>query len=139
MNILTKCKLIVKKKNHGTVPLTQLSFSQNIFQTLSIPNRKSYGAEVLRECSSHTMCHVSSHSMCHLSFFVMCHVSHVTCPLSPVTCHLLPITCQNNFFSLILFRKKKKKKVFCLSFKKIEQSGGGQKNPRLNAKALRRS
>ena len=48
--------------------LSDSSFSSNIFQTLSIPNRKSYGAEIFRDCSSHTMCHVSR---------IMCHLSHV--------------------------------------------------------------
>ena len=58
----------------------------NIFKTLSIPNRKSQGAEILRQCSSHTMCHVSC-VMCHLSL-VTCHVSYVTCHLSCVICHM---------------------------------------------------
>ena len=59
--------------------LGETSFSLNIFQTLSIPNRKSQGAEILRECSSDTMCHVSC---------VMCHVSLIMCHMSPVTCHM---------------------------------------------------
>ena len=47
------------------------------FQTLSIPNRKSKGAEILREFSSYTICDLSC----------------ITCHLSPVTCHLSPVTC----------------------------------------------
>ena len=58
----------------------------NIFKTLSIQNRKSQRAEILRECSSHTMCYVSC-VICHVSR-VMCHVSLVTCHVSPVTCHM---------------------------------------------------
>ena len=34
--------------------MSDWSFSSNIFQTLSFPNRKSKGAEILRECSLHT-------------------------------------------------------------------------------------
>ena len=50
----------------------------NIFKTLSIPKQNSYGAEILRECSSHNMYHVSP---------VPCHVSCVMCHLSPVIFH----------------------------------------------------
>ena len=45
------------------------------FKTLSIPNCKNCGADILRECSSLTMCHMShamfqvSHVRCHMSFF----------------------------------------------------------------------
>ena len=31
----------------------------NIFKVLSIPNHKSWKAEILRECSPPTMCHMS--------------------------------------------------------------------------------
>ena len=44
-----------------------------IFTTLSIPNRKSSRADILRECSPPTMCHMSC-VMCPNSC-VMCHVS----------------------------------------------------------------
>ena len=57
----------------------------NIFKVLSIPNHKSWGAEILRECSPPTMCHMSR---------VICHVSGVTCQVSRVTC---------NFIIIILF------------------------------------
>ena len=48
---------------------------QSKYLQKNIPNGKSQGAELLRECSSHTMCHVSH---------VMCHLSPVTCILSYV-------------------------------------------------------
>ena len=41
-----------------------------IFKTLSIPNSKSWGAKILRECSTPTMWHMSC---------VTCYVSRVTC------------------------------------------------------------
>ena len=44
-----------------------------IFKTLPIPNRKSWEAEILRECSPATMCHMSC---------VTCHLSHVWCCMS---------------------------------------------------------
>ena len=59
----------------------------NLFKDLSIPNHKSWGAEILRECSPPTMCHMSR---------VICHVSGVTCQVSGVTCH---------FCFLLLFSK----------------------------------
>ena len=65
--------------------------SGNIFQTLSIPNQKSQGAEILREFLSHTMCHVSC---------VMCHVSHIICHMSRVTFHLSHVKIQIYFLSL---------------------------------------
>ena len=49
-----------------------LSF--RIFKALSILNRKSWGAVILRECSPPTMCHMS-HVMCQVSG-VRCQVSH---------------------------------------------------------------
>ena len=45
----------------------------NIFMVLSIPNHKSWGAEILRECSPPTMCHMSR---------VICHMSGVRCQVS---------------------------------------------------------
>ena len=51
----------------------------NIFNVLLIPNHKSWGAEILRECSPPTMCHMSHDT---------CHVSHVRCHVSGVTCHV---------------------------------------------------
>ena len=59
-------------------------------------------AEILRRCSSHTMCHISC----------------VTCHMSPVTCHLSHVKCKKkNFFFLtfFFFKKERKKK---LSFQK---------------------
>ena len=44
---------------------------------MSIINHESWGAEILRECSPPTMCHVSC---------VTCQVSGVTCHVSRVTC-----------------------------------------------------
>ena len=53
-------------------------FSQNIFKTPSLPSRKKYGPDILRECSPPTICHMS-HVMCHTQMLhVMCPVSHVT-------------------------------------------------------------
>ena len=50
-----------------------------IFKTLSFPNCKSKGADILREYSTPTMWHISH---------VMCHVSHVTWHMSNVMCHV---------------------------------------------------
>ena len=44
----------------------------NIFKALSIPNRKSQRAEILRECSSHTMCHLS-----HVKIFSFFHLKKI--------------------------------------------------------------
>ena len=56
-------------------------FVQNLqeswINTLSIPNRKNWGAEILRECLPPTMCHMS-HVPCQVSC-VRCHVSGVKC------------------------------------------------------------
>ena len=71
----------------------------NIFKALLIPNRKSQRAEILRECSSHTLCHVSR---------IMCHVSHVTCHMSHVTCHLSHV--KNIFLTHFYLKKKNKNK-----------------------------
>ena len=91
---------------------------ENIFETLSIPNQKSQGADMQRECSSHTMCHVSI-VMCYVSI-VICHVScvmsHMSCViLSHVTCHLLNVQ--------IIFPniKKYKKYIYIISFKKMDK------------------
>ena len=64
--------------NRGCSTITFISHSFNdwvilsfrIFKTLLIPNRKSWGAETLRECSSPSMCHM---------WRVMCQVSGVKC------------------------------------------------------------
>ena len=53
-----------------------LSF--RIFKTLPISNGRSWGAEILRECSTPTMCHMSC---------VISHMSQVTCYMSCVPCH----------------------------------------------------
>ena len=55
----------------------------NIFKALWIPNHKSWGAEILRECSPPSTCHMSG-VRCHVSY-VRCHVSGVTCQVSCVT------------------------------------------------------
>ena len=49
----------------------------NIFKVLSIPNHKSWGAEMLRKCSPPTMCQMSR---------VIYHVSGVRCQVSGVRC-----------------------------------------------------
>ena len=46
----------------------------DIFRTPSLPNRKSYGAEILREGSPPPL--------------VMSHMSHVMCHVSKVRCHM---------------------------------------------------
>ena len=61
----------------------------------SIPHRKCEGAEILRECSSHTMCHVSA---------FMCHLSCVTCHVSPVTFHLSHV--KKKYILFFFFTKK---------------------------------
>ena len=48
---------------------------KHIFNILSVSNRKSWGAEIERECSPPTMCHTSC---------VSCHMSCVMCQLSGV-------------------------------------------------------
>ena len=40
---------------------------ENIFKTLSLPSRKSFGPEILREFSPPPMCHMS-HFMCYVSY-----------------------------------------------------------------------
>ena len=75
----------------------------------------------MRECSSHTMCHVSC-VMCHVSQ-VMCHVSRVTCHLSHVTCHVSPVTCH---LSRVTCHMPKKNYIF-LSLTRIGQSGGASR------------
>ena len=63
------------------------SFSESVSQPFP-PNHKpdELGAEILRECSLPTTCHMS-HVACHMSH-VMCHVSSVKCHVSHVTCHM---------------------------------------------------
>ena len=72
---------------HSFIQLLML-FSQ-IFQTSQIPNRQSQRAEILRECSPHTISHLSC---------VTCHVSPVICHLSHVTCHMSHVTFNFFFF-----------------------------------------
>ena len=74
-----------------------LSF--RLFKTLSIPNRKSWGATIMREYSHP---HHVSHVMCHLSC-VMCHVSCVTFHLSVVTYQVSHDICQRSQFFFIFF------------------------------------
>ena len=94
-------------------PSTHLQLGRRAVQILSIPNRKSLGAEILRECSFHTMRHMSCD---------MCHVSHVMWNVSNVTCHWSPVTGQNNFCHLF-FGWKKNILVLFFSLKKTWQSG----------------
>ena len=63
----------------------------NIFKVLSIPNHKSWGVEILRECSAPTMCHMSH---------IICHMSGVRCQVSPVMCHFC-----SSFFSFLFLTK----------------------------------
>ena len=49
---------------------------ENILKRLSLPNCKSQGAEIWRECSPLITCQMSN---------VRCHMSHVTCHVSCVT------------------------------------------------------
>ena len=72
----------------------------NIFKVLSIPNHKSWGAEILKECSPPTMCHM----LC-----VKFHASHVTCQVSGVTCHVSSVIFSFSF----------------LFYKLVELFGGG--------------
>ena len=72
-------------------------------------------AEILRECSSHTMCHVSR---------VTCHVSRVTCHVSRVTCHMSHVTCHMSKKMSYSEEKNKNKKLFLYTTKNIGQSGG---------------
>ena len=53
-----------------------------IFQKLSIPNHKSWGAR------THVMCHVSC---------IRCQMSDVRCPMSCVRCQMSHVTCQHFF------------------------------------------
>ena len=55
------------------------SFSSHSSKPLSFPNRKSYGAEIFRECSPYTVCHISH---------VLCYILHITCHTYPVTLHV---------------------------------------------------
>ena len=50
-------------------------------RTLSIPSRKSWEGDILRECS------LPPCVTCHMSY-VMCHMSHIMCHNSHVTCHM---------------------------------------------------
>ena len=61
------------------VQLLMFMVCGNIFKVLSIPNHKSWGAEILRECSPPTMCHMSR---------VICQVSGVSCQVSGVKCQV---------------------------------------------------
>ena len=54
----------------GLPRLVYFIFLFRILKILSIPNRKSWGTDILRECSPPTMCHMS---------FVTSHVSRVKC------------------------------------------------------------
>ena len=56
-----------------------------VFKILLNPNRDSYRADILRECSPPTTCHMSC---------AMCHMSRVRCQVSGVTCHVSGVTCR---------------------------------------------
>ena len=58
-----------------------------IFKTLSIPNRKRWRADILRECSPPTMCQIS----------------RVTCQVSGVMCQVSCVRCQVSHFFIFLF------------------------------------
>ena len=70
-----------------------------IFRSSSIQNRKSKGAEILREGSSATTCHMS-HVKCYMScgtcqvWRVMCYLSCVTRHMSHVLWHQSCVTCR---------------------------------------------
>ena len=68
-----------------------------------IPNRKSWGPEIFREC-------------CHMSC-VRCQVSGGTCQMSRVMCHVSGVMSQVSHVSF------KKKKTFL--YKVVELVGGG--------------
>ena len=72
----------------------------NIFKKPVHPKPEELDSWNLRECSSHTMCHVSH---------VRCHVSRVTCQVSLVICNFL-------FYFINFFIKKK-----YISFRKINK------------------
>ena len=95
-------------------------------QDTVIPNRKTWGGEILREnpppppcvtCHvSHVMFHMSCVT-CHVSYF-MCHISCVTCHVSQVICHMSCVTCHAS---------NVRYQVSSVSFyiQKIELFGGG--------------
>ena len=66
---------VSKKKSPILSCLKKLTL---VIHSLFIPNRKNWGADILRECSSPTMCHMSQ---------VTCHMSGVRCQVSVVKCH----------------------------------------------------
>ena len=92
--ILFLCTIFNKHDVAGAVLKSlPVIINSEILQFKYLANWRSLGAELLRECSAYTMCHVS-HVTCHMSHVtyhmvrVTCHVSHVTCHVSPVTCHM---------------------------------------------------
>ena len=62
----------------------------NTFKTLSLPNHKNQGAEILQECSPPTKCHMSC---------VKCHMSCVTRQMSHVTCLVFSFLLFSSSFS----------------------------------------
>ena len=68
--------------------IRQLILCENISKTLSILNRKSYLAVILRKFSTHTLCHLSG---------VTCHMSYVVCPVSGVRYHLVELVGGRSF------------------------------------------
>jgi hypothetical protein len=64
INIPGVAGVVLKSPLSLTDSLINSSISSNISRTLSIPNQKSYRAEILRECLSITMCHVSGIVQC---------------------------------------------------------------------------
>ena len=67
----------------------------------------------MRECSSHTMCHVSR---------VTYHVSPVNCHLSPVTCCLSCVTCHLSHVKIYFSYQKN---YIYLYFLKLDKVVGG--------------
>ena len=65
--------------------------------------------EILKECSSHTMCHVS----------------HVMCHMSRVTCHMSHVKCQKKKKKKKIMRKKKKKNILQKKLDKVVELVGG--------------
>ena len=63
--------------------LTCWLINENIFKTLTFPNRKSYGLDHFKDCSLPL-----PHKSC-----VMCHISHVKCQMSHVKCRMSHVKC----------------------------------------------
>ena len=73
--------LFYKQLCHSLI--NQVILSLRVFKTISLQNLKSLGAQILREYSSPTLCHMSG---------VRCQVSGVTSHVSSVTCQVSHVT-----------------------------------------------